>query len=200
MSDGEPRRVAGLLVAMVVGGLVVHALKRSLQVDRPLAVFGPDHPVFHVIGESLRKGAMPSGHTVTAWTVAGLMTLSIKPGSGLGWRWVLRQGWWLLAAVQGLSRVMVGAHWPSDVLAGAGIGLVLAPCVWHMGITQRLGQWLERGSVRPWVSGILPVMALLLCILDLGSPLPPAWCLAVMLLGLYGAVRWGRVTPSTHPS
>ncbi|MCH8181505.1 MAG: phosphatase PAP2 family protein [Proteobacteria bacterium] len=193
LSDREPRRVAALLVAMLLGGLVVHAIKRSLGVDRPLAVFGADHPVFQVIGEPLRKGSMPSGHTVTAWTVAGLMTLS-QAATTSPWR----HAWWLLAALQGLSRVVVGAHWPSDVLAGAGIGLLLAPCVWALGATQRLGRWLDRAAVRPWVGGLLPVLALLLCLLDLGSPLPDAFAAAVLGLGLFGALRWSR-PPAGRP-
>lgn len=193
LSDGEPRRVAALLVAMVLGGLVVHALKRSLQVDRPLAFFGPDHPVFQVIGEHLRKGSMPSGHTTTAFTVAGLMTLSLR----LGVAWV---AWWALAALQGLSRVVVGAHWPSDVLAGAGLGLCLAPLVWQMGVTQRFSLWLAQPSVRPWVAGGLPVLAVLLCLLDLGSPLPLPWCVAVVALGLLGAWRWGHAPQSARAS
>lgn len=192
LSDDDPRRVSALLVAMVLGGLVVHALKRSLQVDRPLAFFGPDHPVFHVIGEHLRKGSMPSGHTTTAFTVAGLMTLSLRPG-------VLSIAWWALAALQGLSRVVVGAHWPSDVLAGAGLGLCLAPLVWRLGVTQRFGELLSRPTVRPWVAGTLPVLAVLLCLLDLGSPLPVTWCFAVVTLGLLGAWRWSRALPHVWP-
>lgn len=200
LSAEEPRRVAALLVAMVLGGLVVHALKRTLQVERPLAVFGPDHPVFRVIGEQLRMGSMPSGHTTTAFTVAGLMTLSLRPLRHSAGHATQRLGvvavacaWWLLAALQGVSRVVVGAHWPSDVLAGAGIGLCLAPVVWHLGVTQRLGDRLALSKARPWVAGMLPVWAVLLCMLDLGTPLPAAWCAAVVALGLFGAWRWGRV-------
>ncbi len=205
LSDGEPRRVAALLVAMVLGGLVVHAIKRTLQVDRPLAVFGPDHPVFQVIGEHLRKGSMPSGHTTTAFTVAGLMTLSLRGRAhrdGMAHprfqRFVglaVGTAWWLLAGLQGLSRVVVGAHWPSDVAAGAGLGLILAPLVWQLGVTQRLAQSLTRAAVRPWVGGALPVLAVLLCLLDLGTPLPVAWSAAVVGLGLLGAWRWGRIPP-----
>lgn len=208
LSDAEPRRVAALLVAMVLGGLVVHAIKRTLQVDRPLAVFGPDHPVFLVIGEHLRKGSMPSGHTTTAFTVAGLMTLSLRHAALSGGiaaptlhrlaRWTWCAAWWLLAVLQGLSRVVVGAHWPSDVLAGAGLGLILAPLVWQLGVTQRLARGLSRGAVRPWVAGALPVLAVLLCLLDLGTPLPVAWCVAVVALGLLGAWRWGRIPPGAQ--
>mgnify|MGYP003333878985 CR=1 FL=1 len=192
LSDDDPRRVSALLVAMVLGGLVVHTLKRALHVDRPLAFFGPDHPVFHVIGEHLRKGSMPSGHTTTAFTMAGLMTLSLR----LGWASI---AWWALAALQGLSRVVVGAHWPSDVLAGAGLGLCLAPLVWQLGVTRRFGGVLALPAVRPWIAGFLPVLALLLCLLDLGTPLPLPWCVGVVLLGLWGACRWGRCGPQPSP-
>jgi undecaprenyl-diphosphatase len=201
LSDQHPRRVAAMLVAMVVGGLVVHALKRSLQVERPLAVFGPDHPVFQVIGEHLRKGSMPSGHTTTAWTIAGLMTLSQQANLDHAtavnrWLRLMMLGpWWVLAALQGLSRVVVGAHWPSDVIAGAGLGLCLAPLMWRLGLSQRLGAWLARDDVRPWVGGVLPVLAVLLCLIDLGSRLPVAWCVGVIALGAWGAWRWSHVRP-----
>lgn len=204
LSAEEPRRVAALLVAMVLGGLVVHAIKRTLQVERPLAVFGPDHPVFRVIGEQLRMGSMPSGHTTTAFTVAGLMTLTLRPvAQAPGHRIAAAAaacGWWCLAALQGVSRVVVGAHWPSDALAGAGLGMCLAPLVWHLGVTQRLGRRLAQTGARPWIAGVLPVWAVLLCLLDLGTPLPTAWCAAVVALGLLGAWRWGRVASGTPPT
>lgn len=203
LSADEPRRVAGLLVAMVLGGLLVHLLKRTLQVDRPLAFFGPDHPVFLVIGEPLRKGSMPSGHTTTAFTMAGLMTLSLRaaadraPGLPRLLQWLSSSAWWLLASLQGLSRVVVGAHWPSDVLAGAGLGLCLAPIVWQLGMTQRLARVLMRPAVRPWVGGALPVLAVLLSLLDLGASLPLAWCFGVVSLGVFGAWRWSQTSSGT---
>jgi hypothetical protein len=38
----------------------------------------------------------------------------------------------------------------------------------------------------------------LLCLLDLGTPLPAAWCVAVVGLGLLGAWRWCRVLPGAR--
>lgn len=183
-SAREPRRVAGLLVALVVGGLVVHALKRTLQVERPLAVFGADHDVFSVIGESLHKGSMPSGHSATAWAVAGLLVLSESRAA------VWRHLWWVLAAGQALSRIVVGAHWPSDVLVGSGLGAMLAPFVWRLGVTGRISRWMHRSEARLVMAGGLPVWGLVLCLSDLGWRLP-AWVIGgVMALSLWGAWRW----------
>lgn len=183
-SSSEPRRVAGLLVALVIGGLLVHVLKRTLQIERPLAVFGAEHPVFSVIGESLHKGSMPSGHSATAWAVAGLLVLSESRAS------VWRHLWWVLATCQAVSRIVVGAHWPSDVLVGSGMGVMLAPVVWRLGVTGRLSQWLHRPEARLFMAGSLPVWGLVLCLSDLGWPLP-AWAISgVMALSLWGAWRW----------
>ena len=61
--------------------------------------------------------SMPSGHTVA--TFAGLVMLGMLAP---------RVKWftWTLAIVVGASRVAYGAHWPTDVLLGAFIGMVMA--------------------------------------------------------------------------
>lgn len=186
LSAREPRRVAALVMALILGGLLVHVLKRSLQVERPLAVFGPDHPLFHVIGDRLHKGSMPSGHSATAFAIAGLMVWR-EQGRPLS-----RHLWWVWAALQALSRIAVGAHWPSDVLAGSGIGMMLAPLVWRLPPTTWLTTRLDRPAVRGAMAGVLPVWGLGVCLADLGWPLP-AWCqLAVMALSVAGAWQWWR--------
>ncbi|PME06810.1 phospholipid phosphatase [Corynebacterium ulcerans] len=58
--------------------------------------------------------SFPSGHATAAFAAAMVFTLLCRR-----W-WVLTA--WIVAAAVGLSRLYVGVHWPSDVLAGALLG------------------------------------------------------------------------------
>jgi undecaprenyl-diphosphatase len=61
--------------------------------------------------------SFPSGHTATA--VAGALAgVRVVPGAG----WAL----WALATLMSISRVYVGVHYPTDVVAGALIGTACA--------------------------------------------------------------------------
>ena len=187
LSAEEPRRVAALLLALLIGGIVVHAMKRTLHVDRPATYFGPDHPVFQVIGKVLKKGSMPSGHSATAWAVAVLLVLH-EEGRATLWRHL----WWVLAALQAVSRLVVGAHWPSDVLVGSGMGLLLAPLAWRLQASIALANWLRRPQVCKAVAISLPGIGLYLCLGRQGWVVPPGVQLGVMLLCAWGAWRWWR--------
>lgn len=118
----ETRTAARLLWGLVVGGLVVHGLKHLLDTPRPLGLLGPD--VVHVTGEMLKAGSMPSGHSATAAALATLMVAEI----GFTTRRAAWQSaaWLALGILVCLSRPAVGAHWPSDMLLGAGIGILVA--------------------------------------------------------------------------
>ncbi len=62
--------------------------------------------------------AFPSGHTSRAFAVAALLAL----------RFPLRKGSaaFVAAGLIGVSRIYLGVHWPSDVLAGAVLGGMMA--------------------------------------------------------------------------
>lgn len=64
--------------------------------------------------------SFPSGHASRAFAVAAFV--------GIRFRWRLGGAAIVFATFVGISRIYLGVHWPSDVLAGAllGIGLTLA--------------------------------------------------------------------------
>jgi undecaprenyl-diphosphatase len=100
------------LTALLVDGVVKPLVWR----DRPFAALTD----VRVIDARPPTSSFPSGHTAVA--VAGAIAVSqLLPGA--------RVAWWLLAATIAISRVYVGVHFPSDVLAGAIVGLLCATLV-----------------------------------------------------------------------
>ena len=192
LSAHAPRRVAAMLLSLVCTGLVVHLIKAGLHTPRPYAVFGPHHPGFVVIGPILRMGSMPSGHSATAWTMATLMQFGWL--EQVGWRRLLdvvvRLACWPLAIAESLSRVAVGAHWPSDILVGAGLGLVLGTWLWRGSWSAALAPRLALPGARWAMAVLLPLSGALACTLPLDTELPVAWQLGWMLLCGFGAWQW----------
>jgi membrane-associated phospholipid phosphatase len=103
-------RLEFIFVAIALPGLVVTVVKRLIGRVRP-SVVGP----FAYVPFSWRPdyASMPSGHATTAFAVA----------VALGALWPrARPLLWLYAIVIAASRVIIAAHYPSDVIAGACVG------------------------------------------------------------------------------
>lgn len=106
----RPEVVWALIIAAVFAAFWVHGLKYFIGHPRPGAVL--PNEMMNVIGVKLRGGSFPSGHTTTAFVLAGVIcNLRVHPL--LSWIALL------LATLAGISRAAVGAHWPMDIFAGA---------------------------------------------------------------------------------
>lgn len=171
--------------------LWVHGLKNGLDTLRPLAVLGADS--VHVIGVPLHKHSFPSGHTATAFTLAAVICLrGVHPALAITAL--------LLATLVGVSRAVVGAHWPLDILAGA-LGGWLAALI---GL-RLYARWPvpTRPTVQAVITLILTACALsLLLIHDSGYPLanPVQMILAIISLGYLLWEIWQTVgSPEDRP-
>jgi undecaprenyl-diphosphatase len=105
-----------VMAATGVAGLVLYkALKSTLVRERPFI----RHPGIQLAMPPLDRYSFPSGHTLHA---ACFCTQACAHYPQLAW--VLAP----LASLIALSRVVLGLHYPSDVAAGALIGVALAAC------------------------------------------------------------------------
>ncbi len=98
-----------ILFAGVLGGILVYLLKCQITLPRPLVVF----PDAHFLGDPLKWGSFPSGHTQLCFSTAVILAKEYKKS------WKLLYLW---AFLVGYSRIYVGAHFPLDIIAGGVIG------------------------------------------------------------------------------
>jgi lipid A 4'-phosphatase len=111
---------AFLLAALAASGIVVDVLKVATGRPRPKLLFASDLYGFGGWGWNAAHWSFPSGH---AATIAALMT-------ALWWLWPRHLLFYLLvAAIVAASRVVVGAHYLSDVVAGAALGVAVTHLV-----------------------------------------------------------------------
>ena len=110
-----------VVVATAGGGLLSHVLKALFARERPESV-----PCLWVSGSSF-----PSGHAMLATVVyltLGILLARLEPRP-------LLKAYFLgimmaLAFLVGLSRVYLGVHYPTDVLAGWTVGIVWGLLCW----------------------------------------------------------------------
>ena len=109
------RTLAGVALAMGIANAALVLLKRRFHRRRPCDY--ARHPHFDIQPMSLFKEdcfSFPSGHTLNAFAVGSVIALSFP--------W-LAPAVFAVAASVAASRVVLGLHFLSDVLAGALLGL-----------------------------------------------------------------------------
>lgn len=132
-------RLEFVFLAVAVPGIVTNIIKRFFGRGRPFV--GGDVDVYLPFDSRAAYASLPSGHATTAFSV--LVALgALFPQ----WRPYL----WGYAIVIAISRVVVTAHHPSDVLAGAVVGTLGALLVRHWFATRRRAFSVDpQGIVRP---------------------------------------------------
>ena len=107
---------ASVFLASFVGIILKVLIGRA----RPVFYEALNMTGFYPFARDWAFHSMPSGHTMASF--AGLVMVGML---------VPRAKWftWTLAIIIGVSRVCVGAHWPSDVILGAFIGVFAADFV-----------------------------------------------------------------------
>jgi membrane-associated phospholipid phosphatase len=107
-------RLGFLFSAILLPGLIFTVLKRLIGRARPLVGGSVDPFLYRPFGWEVEYASLPSGHAVNAFAAA----------TALGLLWPkMRPVLWAYAVVIAVSRVVLTAHYPSDVLAGAIIGI-----------------------------------------------------------------------------
>jgi membrane-associated phospholipid phosphatase len=104
-----------LLASFVVGSVVLHVLKIFLGRRRPRDDVEHGLYGFRYFTWQLQYDSFPSGHAMTIFSVAVLASIIVPMLSPL---------WFAIALTLALTRAMLIAHFLSDVLIGAAIGIV----------------------------------------------------------------------------
>ena len=123
LSTATPSALAGtisqyalaLLASFVAGSVVLHVLKIFLGRRRPRDDVEHGLYGFRYFTWQLQYDSFPSGHAMTIFSVAVIASIIVP---------VLAPLWFGIALVLALTRAMLIAHFLSDVLIGAALGVI----------------------------------------------------------------------------
>ncbi|MFV0469413.1 MAG: phosphatase PAP2 family protein [Dysgonomonas sp.] len=135
-------RTLVVATSFLIMGATVQTMKTSFAIERP------DHSNNH---------SFPSGHTATAFVGAHILFKEYKDVSP----WI-GVGGYVIASATGVMRVFNKKHWISDVVVGAGVGIMSAEIgymllpIWHnvLGIKEKDKSLVIAPVVSPESAGV----------------------------------------------
>ncbi len=128
------QQAKNLAISQLLTGIIVTTLKYTTKVTRP---DGTPH-------------SFPSGHTTYSFTGATALYLEYKDSNT-----ILAYSGFGFSTATGMLRVVNNRHWISDVLVGAGIGMLTTKITWYL---NPLSNWKpfksKKVAVYPYVDGL----------------------------------------------
>ncbi len=115
--------LAMVLIGIGGGGLLWYFLSRFFERPRPAAQ----------IGIVVSDPSFPSGHTITTVLCYGLLAYLLVPKMpSRFWKWFVIIVSLLVMAFVGFSRLFLGGHYLSDIIAGYALGIAWAGLVYTL--------------------------------------------------------------------
>ena len=106
------RKSLEIFATILTESIISQAMKVAFDRMRPAEKYPNDiFPYRNVSGRSF-----PSGHTSLSFAAAASLSIQCK-------KWYITVPAYMWAASVGYSRIYLGVHYPSDVLAGAAVGI-----------------------------------------------------------------------------
>ncbi len=98
------------IAVLLISHIIVHVLKKTLARMRPYEACSE---MIELRSEKMHDHSFPSGHTAATWTMCTQVMLAFPALAPVMFPIALFVGW---------SRMYLGLHYPSDVLAGMIVG------------------------------------------------------------------------------
>lgn len=124
---------ASTALALALGAVLSHLVDRA----RP---FVTDPAGVHMFGHHAADAGFPSDHATASFAIATAILLRNRRWGSVAI---------VLATVLAVTRVAIGVHYPTDVLAGAALGSASALALWWTPIRHRLD------ALADWAGGVL---------------------------------------------
>ena len=110
-----------IFCAVALSGLTTRLIKWVAGRWRPKVFFQEGLYGFGFFGGTYGSTSFPSGHAATAFSLAFALSVLFPR-----WRWC----WFSAALLIGVSRAIIGAHYLSDVVIGAYVGILIPFLLW----------------------------------------------------------------------
>jgi len=111
------RAALAFLASLAIASAVLHSIKLALGRRRPRDELEHEFYGFRLCHYNPQHDSFPSGHAMTIFCVAVILS-GVLP--------ILAPLWFVLAVYLALTRAFLNAHFLSDVMIGAAIGLIAA--------------------------------------------------------------------------